>query len=328
MIVDKNSKRRALIIGVSGQDGAYLSKFLDGKNYEVYGTSRNLKLTDFSALQYVGAEVYVNKIQMIPSVFESVRDVIERVQPHEIYNLSAQSSVSISFQKPALTINSITLTTLNILEAIRVLDLSTKFYNAGSGEVFGETMGRPADETTAFKPVSPYGLAKAIAADQVSMYRNVYDMYACTGILFNHESPLRPDHYVTKKIIAAACRIGAGSDEKLKLGNIDIARDWGYAPEYVDAMWRMLQIESPQDFVIATGKSISLKRFIAESFSFFDLNWEDHVVIENTLMRPSDIAVSSANPEKAELLLNWQAQHTASDLVRTMIKCEKVSNEK
>ena len=312
----------ALIVGVSGQDGAYLSKFLIDKGYDVFGTSRDLHKASFLGLKYLGVHSQVNQVEMDPCDFESVYKIISSIQPHEVYNLAAQSSVGLSFMQPAETIRSITLPTLNILETIRLLKKSTKFYNAGSGEVFGETMGRRADETSGFNPVSPYGVAKATATHQVAMYRNIYGLHACTGILFNHESTLRPDTYVTKKIISAACRIGDGSREKLELGNINICRDWGFAPEYVDAMWKMLQIEKPQDFVIATGNSESLKYFVEQAFLYFDLNWEDHVIVESNLMRPAEIEIGSANPSKAEKILGWRAKSNLSDLVKNLIRDE------
>jgi GDPmannose 4,6-dehydratase len=322
MTVKMAPQKRALIVGVTGQDGAYLTKFLVDKNYEIYGTSRDLENANFGALRYLDVQNCLTKVQLDPSDYDSVYKIIDSTQPDEIYNLSAQSSVSLSFIKPGETINSITLGTLNILESLRRLKLGSKFYNAGSSEVFGDTKNSPADENTEFRPVSPYALGKAHATQQVSMYRNLYNIFACTGILFNHESALRPDKYVTKKIISAACRIGNGSCERLKLGNINIYRDWGYAPEYVDAMWRMLQIDKPQDFVISTGTSTSLKQFIAEAFEYFDLNWMDHVDFDSSLLRSSDIEVSSSNPAKASSLLGWSAESSLSKVVEHMMRFE------
>ena len=317
-----DSNPRALIIGVSGQDGAYLSRFLIDKGYDVFGTSRDIQKASFHGLKFLGVDSQVNQVEMDPYDFESVYRIISSILPHEVYNLAAQSSVGLSFKQPAETIRSVTVTTLNVLETIRLLQKGTKFYNAGSGEVFGDTMGRPADETTEFNPVSPYGLAKAAATHQVAMYRNIYGLHACTGLLFNHESTLRPEAYVTKKIISAACRIGAGSTEILELGNINICRDWGYAPEYVDAMWKMLQIEKPQDFIIATGKSQSLKYFVEQAFLYFDLNFKDHVVVKPDLMRAAEIEVGSANPKKAEKILGWRAKSNLPELVENLIRHE------
>lgn len=317
-----DSNPRALIVGVSGQDGAYLSRLLVDKGYDVFGTTRDIQKASFHGLKFLGIDSQVNKVELDPCDFESVYRIISSIQPCEVYNLAAQSSVGLSFEQPAMTTRSITIATLNILETIRLLQKGVKFYNAGSGEVFGDTKGRPADEKTKFNPVSPYGVAKAAAAHQVAMYRNIYGLHACTGFLFNHESTLRPVTYVTKKIISAACRIDAGSGEKLELGNINISRDWGYAPEYVDAMWKMLQIEKPQDFIIATGKSESLKYFVEQAFLYFDLNWEDHVIFRNDLMRAAEIEIGTANPDKAGRILGWRAKSNLSDLVKTLIRHE------
>jgi GDPmannose 4,6-dehydratase len=276
----------------------------------------------FRGLKHLGIGSQLKLFEMQPAELESVQQIIDSIQPQEVYNLAAQSSVNLSFIKPAETFRSITLTTLNVLEAIRNSHKKARFYNAGSGEVFGKIEGHPADEETRFNPVSPYGLAKATSTRQVEMYRDIYGLYACTGILFNHESELRPTTYVTKKIISAACRIGSGSKEKLELGNINICRDWGYAPEYVDAMWQMLQQQDPQDFVIATGTTKSLKYFINQAFLYFGLNWEDHVVIKSSLMRPAEIEVGSANPTKAKKILGWKAKNNLSDIVNHMIRHE------
>lgn len=317
---DKASgKPCALIIGVSGQDGAYLSKFLIDKGYDVFGTTRDLEAASFAGLEYLRVDSLITKIEMIPSDFEAVCEVISSIQPNEIYNLSGQSSVSLSFQQPLEAVQSIVLATINILESIRLIDGNIRFYNAGSGEVFGETQGRPSNEETPFDPVSPYGLAKANATAQVSLHRGVYGLYACTGILFNHESPLRPENYVTQKIIKAAYRIANGSSEKLSMGNIKISRDWGYAPDYVEAMWEMLQLKSPEDFVIATGRTVSLEYFISQAFLYFDLDWTDHVSIDESFFRMSEIMVGAADPRKANRLLGWNASFQVENLIKHMI---------
>jgi GDPmannose 4,6-dehydratase len=211
---------------------------------------------------------------------------------------------------------------LNLLEAIRFLDLPVRLYNAGSGECFGNTKGRPADESTPFRPRSPYAVAKAAAFWEVANYREAYGLHACSGILFNHESPLRPERYVTRKVVAAVCRIARGSAEKLHLGNISIERDWGWAPEYVEAMWKMLQRDEPEDFVIATGETSSLKEFVAVAFAEVGLDWHDHVVIDQELFRPTDIVSVKASPEKARLKLGWQAQTRMRDVVTKMLEAE------
>ena len=312
-------KKKALIIGVSGQDGAYLSKFLIKKGYEVFGSSRDSQKTSFHSLKLLGVASKVHYLDLIPPDFNSVYQTISSIKPDEIYNLSGQSSVGLSFQHPFETSQSIISSTINILETIRLMGGHTRFYNAGSGEVFGETQGRPSNEKTAFNPVSPYGLAKANSTEQVSLYRNLYGLYTCTGILFNHESPLRPKSYVTQKIILAAYEIARDQSKNLVLGNIKIARDWGYAPEYVEAMWTMLQQESPDDFIIATGRTTTLETFIDQAFRYFNLNWNDHVSIDERLFRKSEIMVGAADPRKAQRLLGWRSNYTIENIVDTMI---------
>ena len=254
--------------------------------------------------------------------FRSTLQVLKQVQPDEIYNLAGQSSVGLSFEQPVETLESISVGSLNLLEAIRFLELPVRLYNAGSGECFGNTNGEAADENTPFRPRSPYAVAKAAAFWEVANYREAYGLYACSGILFNHESPMRPERFVTRKIVAAACRIASGSGETLKLGNIDIERDWGYAPEYVDAMWRMLQLDQPDDFVIATGETHSLKGFVAAAFEAVGLVAKDYVFSDPSLYRPTDIMTIKANPGKAKAMLDWQAQKKMRDVVQEMVNAE------
>ncbi|MDO8989278.1 MAG: GDP-mannose 4,6-dehydratase [Sideroxyarcus sp.] len=314
--------RRALICGVSGQDGAYLAKFLLDKGYEVWGTSRDAQMNVFAGLQTLGVRDQIKTLSMSPVDFRNVLQVISEIRPHEIYNLGGQSSVGLSFEQPLETMESIAFATLNLLEAIRFVDSSIRFYNAGSSECFGDTGGSPADESTPFHPKSPYAVAKAAATWHVSVYRESYGIFACTGMLFNHESPLRPERFVTKKIVAAACRIAQGSAEKLMLGNIDIRRDWGWAPEYVEAMWRMLNINIPEDFVIATGITQSLRDFIATVFAEAGLDWRDHVVSDPSLRRLSDPLQICANPGKARKLLAWEPSCLGPEVARKMYKAE------
>ena len=251
--------------------------------------------------------------------FRSVLVGIKNAQPDEIYFLAGQSSVGLSFEQPAETIQSFTLGILNVLEAVKMENPGIKVYHAGSSEAFGDTQGMPADETTPFKPRSPYALAKASATWLVDNYREAYQLFACTGILFNHESPLRPERFVTQKIIQTAKRIAAGSGEKLVLGRMDISRDWGWAPEYVEAMWLMLQQAEPEDFIIATGQSHSLESFVDLSFSALGLNWQDHVEQSSDLMRPTDLAISKANPSKAFSKLGWKAEKSLEGIVAEML---------
>ena len=314
--------RRALITGISGQDGAYLARLLLEKGYEVYGTARDAQISSFANLDKLGIRQQIQLLSMAPNDFRSVLHAFTRAEPDEVYSLAGQSSVGLSFEQPVETLESISHGNLNLLEVIRFLQRPIRFYNAGSSECFGDTGGAPADESTPFHPRSPYAVAKAAAHWAVANYREAYNLFACTGILFNHESPLRPARFVTRKIIATACRIAAGSTERLNLGNISIARDWGWAPEYVDAMWRMLQQEQAGDYVIATGQTNTLEQFVVETFQTLGLNWQDHVSTDPSLLRPSEIMISRGNPAKAREQLGWQAQHVMGDAIRLMVEAE------
>jgi GDPmannose 4,6-dehydratase len=260
---------------------------------------------------------------MATNDFRSVLQVLSQSEPQEIYNLSGQSSVALSFEQPVETLDSIAIGTLNLLEAIRFLRKSVRFYNAGSSECFGDIRSGAADESTPFQPRSPYAVAKVTAHNLVANYREAYGLFACTGILFNHESPLRPARFVTRKIIQAAVRIAGGSKEKLMLGNMSIQRDWGWSPEFVDAMRRMLQGDAPEDFVIATGESNSLEEFVATAFSEVSLDWQQHVVQDQSLFRPTEIRYSRGQAEKASKKLNWEAGMRMRDVVREMIRYER-----
>ncbi|CAA6604917.1 GDP-mannose 4,6-dehydratase [Rhodospirillaceae bacterium LM-1] len=310
---------KALIFGVSGQDGAYLARHLLDKGYEVHGTSRDADLADFSNLQTLGIREQVRVHSAMPTDFRSVVQVVTSAEPTEIYNLAGQSSVSLSFDLPAATLESIAMGTLNILEAIRMLDSKTRFYNACSSECFGNTEDGPASEATPFRPRSPYAVAKAASYWVVTNYREAYGLFACSGILFNHESPLRQARFVTRKIVDTAKRIAGGSNEKLKLGRLDVQRDWGWAPEYVEAMSKMLTLDKPDDFVIATGQSHSLEEFVDETFKALGLVRSRHVETDPVLQRPIDLSVSRGDPSKARQLLGWQAQSKMPDVIRKMI---------
>jgi GDPmannose 4,6-dehydratase len=315
--------KKAVICGVSGQDGAYLAKLLLDKGYDVYGTSRDAQVSSFSGLKALGIRDRVHVESMAVNDFRSVLQVLTKVGPDEVYNLAGQSSVGLSFHQPVETLESISVGTLNLLEAIRFTERPIRFYNAGSSECFGDTDGAPADEETPFRPRSPYAVAKSAAFWEVANYREAYSIFACSGILFNHESPLRPERFVTKKIVSAACRIAAGSGEKLHLGNISISRDWGWAPEYVEAMWLMLQQPEAGDYVIATGETHRLEEFIEGAFMNVGLNWRDHVEADSTLMRPTEITVGRGNPRKALERLGWKAKYRMDDVVRMMVEHER-----
>src|SRR5215468_6847014 len=299
------SRRVALIAGVTGQDGAYLARFLLGKGYVVHGTSRDAALARLDGLIALEICDKVALHSMSPADFQSVAQVIERVAPDEIYNLSGQSSVALSFTQPAEALTGIALGTLNMLEALRRLRGKAHFYNAGSSECFGDTGTGAANEQTAFRPKSPYGVAKAAAISLVANYRECYGLFACSGILFNHESPLRPSRFVTRKITEAAANIGAGSRERLALGNLAIRRDWGWAPEYVEAMWSMLQCDQPDDFVVASGVAHSLEEFVATAFLNVGLDWREHVDYDTSLVRATDIVYSLGDPAKVGQALDW-----------------------
>ena len=289
-----------------------------GKGYTVFGTSRDAGVSRFDSLEKLGIAKQVKVLSMAPHDFKSTLTVISKVQPDELYHLAGQSSVGLSFEQPSETIESITIGTLNILEALRFLKLPAKFYHASSSECFGDTNGLPANENTAFNPVSPYAIAKTSAHWLVRNYREAHNMFAANGILFNHESELRPERFVTQKVVRAAARISKGSPEKLILGDLSISRDWGWAPEYVEAMWLMLQTDQADDFVIATGEASSLKDFVVQAFTCFGLDWEEHVLHDEQLMRPNEIALSQGNPEKAHQILKWQASKHMRDVVKIL----------
>ena len=257
--------------------------------------------------------------------FRSVLQVLKKVEPDEIYNLAGQSSVGLSFEQPVESFESISIGTLNLLESIRFLDIPIRLYNAGSSECFGNTNGIPANEKTPFRPRSPYAVAKAAAFWHMANYREAYGLFACSGLLFNHESPLRPERFVTRKIVNAACRIARGTQTILELGNIEVQRDWGWAPEYIEAMWLMLQQETAEDYVIATGETNRLEDFVREAFKAVDLDWRKHVKTNKTLLRPTDILKISADPQKAFEKLGWKAQYKMQDIAKMMVQAEMKS---
>lgn len=314
--------KHALICGVSGQDGSYLAHFLLSKGYKVWGTSRDAEGSSFTNLQKFGIKNQIKVISMIPEDFRSVLVALRKSEPDEIYYLAGQSSVGLSFEQPAETIQSIALGTLNVLEASRMLDKRPKVYFAGSSECFGDTMGLPANELTPFHPKSPYAVAKVSAFWLVDNYRTAYGLFVCTGILFNHESPLRPKRFVTQKIISTAKRIAQGSNEILELGRLDISRDWGWAPEYVEAMWLMLQQDAAEDFVISTGETNSLSVFVDEVFEQLGLESHKYVKQNPELIRPSDLLLSVGDSSKARLKLGWQAKYNMKDIIRMIISSD------
>jgi len=317
--------RRALICGVSGQDGSYLAKLLLSKGYEVWGSSRDAELNSFHNLHLLGIYDAVQMISLNPGDIGSILGLLRRVRPDEVFSLAGQSSVGLSFEQPVETIQSITLGTLNFLEGIRLSDLNIRFYNAGSTECFGDTGNDVANEHTQFNPRSPYAVAKASAYWMVANYREAYGMFVCTGILSNHDSPLRPMRFVTRKIIHTVASLALGKDTKLSLGNFEVERDWGWAPEYVEAISLILEQPAPEDYIIATGQSHTLTQFVATAFNLIGKDWREHVTVDQHLIRPTDIARNKVDPSKAAAGLGWKARHHMGEVISLMLEAEIAS---
>jgi len=317
--------RRALICGVSGQDGSYLAKLLLSKGYEVWGSSRDAELNSFHNLHRLGIHGAVQLISLNPGDIGSILGLLRRVRPDDVFSLAGQSSVGLSFDQPVETIQSITLGTLNLLEGIRLSGSNVRFYNAGSTECFGDTGNDVANECTQFNPRSPYAVAKASAYWMVANYREAYGMFVCTGILSNHDSPLRPARFVTRKIIHAVASLVLGKDTKLSLGNFEIERDWGWAPEYVEAISLILEQPAPDDYIIATGQSHTLTQFVATAYKLIGKDWREHVTVDQHLIRPTDIARNKVDPAKAAAKLGWKAQHHMDEVISLMLEAEIAS---
>jgi GDPmannose 4,6-dehydratase len=312
------SKKTALILGISGQDGAHLARFLLDKSYTVIGQSRSCRESDLGNLHSLDVfdKIEIRNVSTLDRM--ETETLVKDTDPDEIYNFSGQSSVGNSFSLPIETTQSHVISTLHLLEAIRKVNKTIRFFNAGSSECFGDTRGTPANELTPFSPVSPYGISKAASTWYTSLYRENHFLYACTGIFFNHESSLRNERFVTKKIAMAAHRISNGSDEKISLGNVDVIRDWGWAQEYVQAAWKMLNRESPEDFVIATGVTQSLRAFAETVFLEAGLELEKHLNIDKSLMRLSEPPVISANISKARDMMAWDPKIFGAKVARKM----------
>jgi GDPmannose 4,6-dehydratase len=315
--------KKALICGVSGQDGAYLARLLLGRGYAVHGSTRSPAGTSLPNLERLGVATRVTLHTLDLGDTAAVHACLDSVAPDEVYCLAGQSSVGLSFEAPAATQASHTVVTLNLLEAIRRLSLPARYYNACSSECFGDTGDARADEQTPFSPLSPYASSKVAAHRDASRYREEHGLHICTGILFNHESPLRPEHFVTRKVVAAACRIAGGSGERLQLGNLSVTRDWGWAPEYVEAIWRVMQAPQADDYVIATGHSHTLRDFVATTFAALGLDWQRHVSSSDALLRPAELLVSRANPAKAREHLGWEAKSGMKEVIAAMIAAER-----
>jgi GDPmannose 4,6-dehydratase len=313
--------KRALIFGISGQDGAILARQLVDQGCEVHGTSRDKDVSAFGNLDAVGVRDRVKLYSASLTDFRSIFQVVSDSRPDEIYNLAGQSSVGLSFGQPVETLDSTIFGPLNILETIRLLKLKTRLYNACSSECFGNTEGA-ANECTPFNPRSPYGVGKAAAFWTVANYREAYGLFACSGVLFNHDSELRPRRFVTRKIVSGAADIAENKADSIELGNLKIARDFGWANEHVDAMMRMLRGATPDDYVIATGETNTLEQFVDEAFSYFGLDWRRHVKISEKLLRPTDIMHSAGDPGKAKRVLGWQAKIRMKGVVQRLAESE------
>lgn len=315
--------RRALITGITGQDGSYLAELLLQKGYEVHGLVRRVSTTNTQRIDHLltgfgGPQVTLHTGDLMDS--SSLERVVQTAAPQEVYHLAAQSHVHVSFQQPIYTVDVTGLGTLRLLEAVRGLSKQqeVRFYQASSSEMFGHAREVPQSETTPFHPRSPYACAKVYSFHQTVNYREAYGLYACNGILFNHESPRRGEGFVTRKITRAAGRIAAGLQEKLYLGNLDAQRDWGYAGDYVDAMWRMLQQPEPRDYVIATNSTHTVREFLELTFARAGLDVETHVELDPALLRPSEVPLLKGDYSHAKADLGWEPTTTFTELVERM----------
>lgn len=314
MSVPRRLRKSALITGITGQDGFYLAEYLLAKNYSVYGLVRHT-----TQPHAIDERVHIITGDLTDS--NSLVTAIRRAQPDEIYNLAALSHVGVSFTLPEATGNITGLGTLRLLEALHETGSGARFYQASSSEMFGNAPP-PQNENTAFEPRSPYAAAKVYAYWMIRNYREAFGMHVCNGILFNHESPRRGEQFVTRKITKAVARILAGRQSELKLGNLNAKRDWGSAPDYVDAMWRILQHPDPDDYVIATGETHSVKEFLGEAFGYVGLDWRKYVVVDSAYYRPTDVENLCGDASKARVVLGWKPQVTFKELVRQMIDAD------
>jgi len=329
--------KKALITGITGQDGSYLAEFLIGKGYEVHGLVRRASSFNTARIEHLYKDAHLNDVKLFLHYGDlsdsgNLRKVLETIMPDELYNLGAQSHVRVSFDQPEYTADIVGLGALRILEAIRDYQHHTgrnvKYYQAGSSEMFGKVVETPQSETTPFHPRSPYSCAKAYAHWQTVNYRESYDMFAVNGILFNHESPRRGETFVTRKITRAATRVKLGLQEKLYLGNLDAKRDWGFAGDYVKAMWMMMQKDEPNDYVVATGKAYSVKDFLERVFSALDMDWNEYVEFDERYLRPAEVELLLGDASKAERELEWTPDTSFDDLVMMMVESDSRLAEK
>ncbi|MEH2260453.1 GDP-mannose 4,6-dehydratase [Nostoc sp.] len=324
-------QKRALITGITGQDGSYLSEFLLEQGYEVHGIIRRTSTFNTDRIDHIYEDPHKEGVRLFLHYGDltdgtTLRRILEEVKPVEIYNLGAQSHVRVSFDSPEYTVDAVGMGTLRLLEAIRDYQQRTgiqvRFYQAGSSEMYGLVQAIPQTETTPFYPRSPYACAKVYAHWQTVNYRESYNLFACNGILFNHESPRRGETFVTRKITRAVAGIVAGKQKKIYMGNLDAKRDWGYAKDYVKAMWLMLQKDQPDDYVIATGETHSVREFLELAFSYVNLNWQDYVEFDERYLRPSEVELLIGDSTKARQNLGWTPSVTFEELVSLMVEAD------
>ncbi|MDZ7586958.1 MAG: GDP-mannose 4,6-dehydratase [Patescibacteria group bacterium] len=312
--------KKAFITGITGQDGSYLAEFLLKKNYQVFGMTRRTSTSNYDRIKDIVDEITLVSGDLLDE--HSMTNAIKEIQPDEIYNLAAQSFVPTSWSQPVLTGEFTALGVTRILEAIRNAKPDAKFYQASSSEMFGKVRQTPQTETTSFYPRSPYGVAKVYGHWITVNYRESYDLFAISGILFNHESPRRGLEFVTRKITHAAARIKLGKQDKLHLGNLESKRDWGYAPDYVEAMWLMLQQDKPDDYVIATGQTWSVKDCVQAAFETVGLNWQDYVITDKQFMRPAEVDLLVGDASKAKKALGWQPKTSFKQMIKIMVESD------
>ena len=323
----ESAKKKALITGITGQDGSYLAEFLLGKGYEVHGVIRRSSTFNTQRLEHLYVDFHQKDARLFlhyGDLSDSSRltTLLQTVEPDEVYNLAAQSHVRVSFDEPEHTGDTTGLGSIRLLEAIRLLGLECRFYQASSSEMFGASPP-PQDENTVFYPRSPYGAAKLYSHWVTKNYREGYGLFATSGILFNHESPRRGETFVTRKITRAAARIAAGVQDTLYLGNLDAVRDWGYAPEYIQAMWMMLQADEPDDFVIATGTRYSVEDFLGFAFEHVGLDWKKHVKFDERYLRPTEVDALVGDASHAEKVLGWKPRVLTPELARIMVEADQ-----
>jgi len=312
--------RKALITGITGQDGAHLAEFLLAKDYEVHGMVRRASTENFERIDHLRDRITLHQADLLDQL--SIVNLIGEVRPREVFNLAAQSFVPTSWLQPLLTGEFTALGVARVLEAIRLIDPEIRFYQASSSEMFGKVQQEPQNEQTPFWPRSPYGVAKVYGHWITVNYRESYGIFACSGILFNHESPLRGKEFVTRKITDAVARIKLGVQQELKLGNLDAMRDWGFAGDYIKAMWLMLQQDEPNDYVVATGEKHSVREFVELAFSHADLDWHDYVQTDPALFRPAEVSTLRGDPTMAKEVLGWQPEVDFAGLVRMMVDAD------